>query len=388
LLSIVPVFAMAFGIAKGFGLENAIEKQVMTQLKGQEEVARWIISFAHSFLQNTQGGLVAGIGVIVLFWTIIKVLNNIEDSFNAIWKANRRRTVIRKVADYLAIMLIAPIFMIIASSINVFIAREVHSAIGRFSILYHLGPFLIFGLKLAPYIVTWIIFSFIYIVMPNHKVHLLSALAGGLISGTIYQAFQYLYIYFQIGVSQYNAIYGSFAALPLFLVWLQTSWLILLYGSEIAFAFQNAERHEFEPDCSKLSHSMRRVMGLAIASRVAKDFDQGKGCCTEERIFQSLDIPIIMVQELVQELVDAGVLSETKSHTCVNASFDNSEVVYQPAFDIGKMTLGRVIRMWEEQGINDVEFGKSEQVERISGRMRDLQTILESAEENTLLKDV
>ncbi len=388
LLSIIPVFAMAFGIAKGFGLENLIERQIMTQLRGQEEVAKWIINFAYTFLQNTQGGVVAGIGVVVLFWTIIKVLNNIESSFNAIWKTDNQRSVIRKITDYLSIMLIAPIFFVVASSMTVFIAREVNTVIGKVSILSQFGFVIQFSLRLLPYLMTWLLFCFIYMVMPNTKVNLAAGLLGGIIAGTVYQAFQYFYINFQIGVSKYNAIYGSFAALPLFLVWLQTSWLILLYGAEITFAFQNVETYEFQPDCAKISYSQKRMMLLSIVYLVVKEFDGGGSSCSVKKMSEQLDIPTILVQKLVTELLESGIVSETKSHCNDQSGKNKSGICYLPAFDIAKMTISRVVRMWEEHGTHDVQFGKSEEVQKISEKMQDLFALIEKSPENKLLKSI
>ena len=388
LLSIIPVFAMAFGIAKGFGLQNLIERQIMTQLKGQEEVAKWIINFAYSFLENTQGGIIAGIGVVVLFWTIIRVLNSIESSFNAIWKTDSQRSTVRKITDYLSIMLIAPIFFIIASSVTVFIAKEVNTVIGRVSILSQFGPAIQFSLRLLPYLMTWLLFCFIYMVMPNTRVKLAAALLAGIIAGTVFQAFQYFYVNFQIGVSKYNAIYGSFAALPLFLVWLQTSWLILLYGAEISYAYQNVEMYEFEPDCANISYAQKKMMLLSVAYLIVKQFTDNSRSCSIKKMSDELDIPIILVRELVRELVKSGIVSETRARAGHDSSNDKSGGCYQPGLDIGKITISRVVRMWERHGQHDVQFGKSEAVRKISEKIQDLFLLIEQSPEDSLLKDI
>lgn len=387
LLSIIPIFAMAFGIAKGFGLQNAIERQIMLQLKGQEEVAKWLISFAYSFLHNTQGGIIAGIGVAVLFYTVIKVLNNIESSFNAIWDTNSQRSVIRKITDYLSIMLIAPVFWIIASSMTVFIVKEVNTVIGRVSILSQVSPLIQFALQLAPYLMTWVLFCFIYIVMPNQKVHLFAGLAGGIIAGTLYQAFQYFYINFQVGVSKYNAIYGSFAALPLFLVWLQASWLILLFGAEISFAYQNVEDYEFEPDSSKISYWQKKLMILTTVYLIVKRFDREEKNYTARQISELLDIPIILMRQLLEELVSAGIVSPTNGEGNKESSAEDS-VGYQPAFDIAKMTVSRIITMWERHGLHEVPFGQSEELSKISEQMQELFAMVQKAPEDELLKNI
>jgi membrane protein len=235
LLSIVPVVALAFAVAKGFGFEKILAQELMAKLQGHEETAQMIIGFAQSLLENTKGGAIAGVGIVLLFWTVIKVLGNVEKSFNDIWGVKTARAMGRKFADYLSVMMICPVLLIIASSVTVLITTRVSSMLERLSFMGYLADVLIFVLKLLPYGVIWLVFTFIYVFMPNTKVALKSALWGGIFAGTIYQLVQLAYISFQIGVSNYGAIYGSFAALPLFLVWLQLSWLIVLLGAELSF---------------------------------------------------------------------------------------------------------------------------------------------------------
>jgi membrane protein len=236
LLSIVPIVAMAFGVAKGFGIEKVLETQLLEKLEGQPDVAERILGFARTLLENTKGGAIAGVGVVVLFWTIIKVLGNIESSFNDIWGIKKPRTMGRKLTDYLSVVMIGPVLLIIASSATVLLTTRITSMVEQLSSLGYAAGVIIFLLKLFPYTVIWVLFTFMYVFMPNTKVRLKSGLWGGIVAGTVYQIAQYAYIKFQIGVSGYGAIYGSFAALPLFLVWLQLSWLIVLLARSFVCA--------------------------------------------------------------------------------------------------------------------------------------------------------
>jgi len=230
LLSIVPVLAMGFGIAKGFGFDKLLEAQLLGSFAGQEAIIEQVIGFARSLLDNTRGGVVAGAGVAILFWTVIKVLGNIERSFNDIWGIKQARKFGRKFSDYLSVMLICPILIIVSSSITVFITTQVQLITEKMLLLGAISPLISFILKLLPYSMIWILFTFIYIFMPNTKVSFKSGLLAGILAGSIYEIIQWVYITFQVGVVKYNAIYGSFAALPMFLVWLQLSWLIVLFG--------------------------------------------------------------------------------------------------------------------------------------------------------------
>jgi membrane protein len=238
MLSVVPVVAMGFGIAKGFGFEKMLEKQLAENFADQQEVFNYILTFANSFLENTKGGVIAGIGIAVLFWTVMKVFGNIESSFNAIWQVYKPRVWFRKFSDYLTMMLIAPLLIILSTSANVFITTQISKITSEVALLGYFSPIIFFLVKLIPYVLFWFVLTLIYMVMPNTKVSFKSGFAAGVVAGTIFVFTQYLYIYFQVGVSKYNAIYGSFAALPLFLVWLQTSWLIVLLGQKYHSRFK------------------------------------------------------------------------------------------------------------------------------------------------------
>ncbi|HOO90878.1 MAG TPA: YihY/virulence factor BrkB family protein [Syntrophales bacterium] len=288
LISIVPVAAMAFGIAKGFGFEKRLERQLLEQFQGQEEVITRVIDFAHSLLTNTKGGVIAGVGVILLFWAVIKVLGNIEASFNDIWGIREARSLGRKFSDYLSVMLLCPILLILSSSAAVFITTQVTLIVEKISLLGIFSPLISFLLKLLPYGIVWVLFSFLYIFMPNTKVNFRSGILAGIIAGTIYQIVQFGYIAFQVGAAKYNAIYGSFAALPLFLIWLQLSWLIVLFGAEFSFAHQNVDTYEFEPDSLKISGSFKRLLSLQIAHLLVSNFAEGEKPLTATQISHRL----------------------------------------------------------------------------------------------------
>jgi membrane protein len=260
LLSIVPVAAMFFGIAKGFGFEKVLEKRIYENFPGQQEVLSQVLNFSNSLLQETRGGLIAGIGLAVLFWSILKVLNHIERSFNDIWEIKVGRSWGRKFGDYLSIMLISPIFIILSGSVTVFITTQVEQITQRIALLGMFSPAISFLLKFIPYALIWALFTFLYIIMPNTKVNFKAGLLGGVVAGTIYQIAQWAYISFQVGAARYNAIYGSFAALPLFLMWVQISWWIVLFGAELSFANQNVDTYEYEPDCLKISPAFKRLL--------------------------------------------------------------------------------------------------------------------------------
>ena len=231
LLTIVPIMAMVFAIAKGFGFEVLLENRLLKEFPGQEVVMQQVLSFAHNLLERTKGGMMAGIGVIVLFWASINVLSHIEHSLNDIWDIKKSRSIWRKFSDYPSIMVLSPALIILSGSVTVYVNTQVTTIVQRIAFLGFFSPLIFFGLKLVPFVIVWMLFALIYLLMPNTKVRLVSGLIAGFIAGGLFQVLQFTYLNFQFIIAKYNAIYGSFAALPLFLFWLQFSWLIVLFGA-------------------------------------------------------------------------------------------------------------------------------------------------------------
>ena len=381
LLSIVPVVAMIFGIAKGFGFEKSLERQVLERLEGQEEVATRVIGFAQALLEDAKGGVIAGIGLIILLWTVIKVLSNIEGSFNDIWGVQKARSPGRKISDYLSLMIICPILLAMSSTVTVLIASQLEVIVQKISLLGAVSPIIFFMLNLLPYCVIWVLFTFVYMFMPNTRVGFRSGALAGVIAGTSYQIFQWGYINLQIGVAKYNAIYGSFSALPLFLVWLQISWLIVLFGAEISFAYQNVATYEFEPDCRSISPSFKRLLTLRIVHFLVRHFSDGNNLWDETRLSRSLEIPIHCVRQILNDLIEAGILSEVSLK-------DDRTIAYQPARDTDSMTIKYVIDTMDRHGISDIPVAQSPELKKISECLNDFEVLIENSPSNRLLKDL
>ena len=292
LLSIVPVVAMLFGVAKGFGFEKILEnklRELVVKLPGQEEVLNKVIEYAQSLLETTKGGVIAGVGLVLLFWSVVKVLSHIEASLNDIWEIREPRTWGRKFSDYLAVMLISPMLILVSSSATVFITTQITQLTTKIKLLGMISPLIFLSFKLIPYLLIWILFTIIYVLMPNTKVNLKAGLVAGIIAGTIFQIVQWGYISFQIGTAKYNAIYGSFAALPLFLMWVQISWWVVLFGAELSFAHQNVGTYEYEPDSNKVSPAFKKVLTLQIAHLLIKNLCQGPKTFNRYRDFGTLE---------------------------------------------------------------------------------------------------
>ncbi|HSO77396.1 MAG TPA: YihY/virulence factor BrkB family protein [Bacteroidales bacterium] len=381
LLSIVPIVAMAFAIAKGFDLQKHLEAQLMEKFSGQEVVITQVIEFSRNMLQNTKGGVIAGVGVAVLLWAVINVLSQIEESFNDIWGIKKARSLGRKFTDYLSIMLVGPILLIMSSSATVLIATNLNQITQKIALLGLFSPIITLIIKIVPYCLIWILFAFIYIFMPNKKVFLFSGLIAGIAAGTIFVIVQKFYIIFQVGVAKYNAIYGSFAALPLFLIWMQLSWFIMLFGAEISFALQNVDAYEFEPDRKKISPLFRKLLSLQITHLLVINFIKGDKPMTASMICTTLNIPIRLVNELLYDLAGCGLISD--------ATIENSEdSAYQPARDINDFSISFILLALENKGIDTIPTARTDSFNALSSSLKAFAGTIEKSPANTLLKDI
>jgi membrane protein len=381
LLALVPVAAMAFAIAKGFGLEAILERQLLHEFPGQQEVLLQVIGFANTLLDKTRGGTMAVIGIIMLFWAVLKVLGHIERSFNDIWTIKKSRNLWRKFSDYLTIMLICPILVIASGSFTLFLKTQLTNIIDKIALLGYLSPLIYLLIKLLPYGMIWLLFTLTYLLMPNTKVNFSSGFLAGIIAGTIYQLVQLAYINFQFVLAKYNAIYGSFAALPLFLIWLQISWLIVLFGAEISYAHQNSELYEFEPASLRISHAMKILISLQVGHLIIQNFSNAQKPFTVHQIAMALGMPSRLVQTVIGDLVDAQILSETESQ-------GNEAAAYLPALDINKLTLNYVINALEKRGSDQIPLPRSDTSDALKTSLQKFSDAIEAHPANCLLKDI
>lgn len=379
LLSIVPVFAMLFGIAKGFGLERLLQERLLEQFRDQHDVTVLIIGFAQTLLAKTQGDVIAGIGIVLLFWSVMSVIGEIETSFNHIWKIATSRTFSRKISDYMSLMLLAPMLLIVSGSIAVIM----QSHIGGFMAAMHAPEYgtqlLLAALGYLPLLIVWLVFSVTFIFMPNTKVEFTSGILAGVLTGTAYQLVQWAYLRLQIGVSSYNAIYGSLAALPLFIVWLQIGWLILLFGAELAFYHQHFESYRNKDVSMSPNFAFIKIAALRIAHLLVHRFAAAEPPLTAEQITQILHLPLLTVQEIVAELHKAHILAAVQSAP-------DGTPAYQPARDIALLRIATVIEALENNGGKTLmESGAHDCFSEISGRFSEM---IRNSPENRLLKDI
>ena len=348
LLAIVPILAIVFAIARGFGFDNLIRQQIMSGFGGSAEAMEVILEFVNSYLAQTKSGVFIGVGLILLLWTVLNLINNMEITFNRIWQVQKARSVYRRITDYFSMLLLIPILLVLSGGLSIFMSTMLKN-MEDFTLLAPLGKFLV---RLIPYVLTWCMFTGLYIFMPNTKVKFKHALISGILAGTAYQAFQFLYISSQLWVSRYNAIYGSFAALPLLLLWLQISWTICLFGVQLTYAGQNINSFSFDKDTRNISRRYHDFVAVLMMSLIAKRFARGEKPYTAEEISEECQIPIRLTRRIFEELQDVKLVHEV-------ATDEKSESLsYQPSMDINRLNVAVLLDRLDSHGSEDFKIDK------------------------------
>ena len=374
MLSIIPIFAIAFAVARNFGFEGVLHRFINNNMQDQQEIMKWLTDMIDNLLLETKEGVIAGVGGVILFWSVIQVLNNIEAAFNDIWEIRKPRSLIRKFSDYLAIIILTPLTIGLAGSFLIKMQTKAEQ-------LEYLKPLVVNLIKAVPYVSMWLFFTIVYIVMPNTKVKFRNALIAGIIAGTAAILFQSLYQGLQIGVMRWGTLYGTIAFIPLFLMWLQITWLIVLMGGELSFAYQNIENYEFEENALNLSHNNKRILTLLISYQIIKNFEEGVEPWGTEALSHALGIPVRLVNELVYELVQAGILAELAADNPKDRS-------YQPAIDISKITVEYIYKQMEMVGGDHLIVTESDELNKITKIHEHILHSIRESPSNILLKDI
>lgn len=340
-LAIVPAFALLVAIGRGFGLQNVVERELYIYFPSQGEAVSTALSFVDRYLNQATQGLFVGIGIVFLLWTLISLLSSIEEAFNNIWDIKSRRGILQKITDYIAICLIIPILMLCSSGVSIFMSTIVQSGPGA----EILTPVVNTALEISPFILTWLAFVLSFWLIPNTKVSFKYAAISGAVCALAFTILQLLFVNGQIYVSKYNAIYGSFAFLPLLLIWLQFSWLILLFGCVLTYSLQNIFAFNFLGNIENVSDRYMHKVLLVVMAIVVKRFLNGKKPLTPNDISMEYDLPIRLVNRIVIRLHDAKLIYYVVG--------ENQEITVAPAVDANTLTVGELIERVDNVGESD-----------------------------------
>ena len=341
LLAIVPISAVVFAIARGFGFSKYIEDWFRSALSSQPQAADTIIRFVNSYLVHTHSGVILGIGLVFMLWTVLMLTRNIEQTFNNIWQVERERSLVRTVTDYLAMFFMLPIIIILISGVSVFltaVVKQTHEYL-------LLGPMMRLSIDIMPYVIMSAVFIALYVFMPNTKVKIGYTIIPGILAGVAMQLLQLFYVHCQLFLSSYNAVYGSFAALPLFMLWVQISWTICLFGAELSYTNQNLETFAFLAKTDDISHRYRLMMSALLLNKICKRFAEGRKPYSALELKLETGVPIRVTTDLLHDMVKIHLLSES-----IGGKRSDDEVLYQPAEDLERITVGVLVDRLEATG--------------------------------------
>ncbi len=381
ILSVIPMVALAFGIAKGFGLSDELRAQIIMQFHNQEQVMNWILDFANKTLEQTSGGWLAGIGVAFLFSTVGQLLRYVENTFNSIWKVDETRVWYRQVTDYLAVIILVPALFVASSSATVLATTRLNDMLSQSDMLEGLKPVVSFLVQLIPFILLCTLSTAAFLAMPNTRVKFRSALVAGLAAGIALQILQIVYVETQMGLTRLGTLYGSFAAIPLLMVWVQMSWVVLLMGAQLSYYLQNITRYEFEFDVQTVSPRQKKRLSLLVMHSLIVDFVKGAKPRAPEQISMELSLPVRTVHECLDLLHEASMVTEVWNE-------EQEKYVYQPATDINKMTLSFVLEKLESSGsLHKIVINNSD-YRKIDTALTRFESLVASSELNILLRDL
>jgi membrane protein len=376
MLSIVPFLAFAFSILKGFGLYHRLMQETvrpyLRETFADDKSLLTALDQVLAFVEHTNVSGLSVIGIIVLVYTSISMLSSIETALNGIWEARSARPVLRKVTDYTTIIVIAPLIALAAATFSA--AAQNSSIVAWLHRSLLLGDIADLLLRLASLVLGCIGLCAVYIIMPNTHVRLRSAISGGVVAGLLWQGALFLHVKFQVGVAQYNALYSTFAALPIFLVWVYLSWNIFLVGGQLAASHQYEQRMKQAVRARHVDQELKEHLAVVVAAAVSRAFIDGHPPPTSEALAEALEVPPPAVEEVLDALVRAGLLVRVP---------ERGQVRYDPARDVDGLrmidveeamrrdpsdeaqavrstlqrtagpALGRVLRARHDEGFND-----------------------------------
>ena len=341
LFATVPLLAILFAIAKGFGLSTIVEQLIKDNLVATPEVQDTVIGFVNSYLSHSSGGIFLGFGVLLLLWTLFNLTSSIEGTFNQIWQVKRARPVSRQLTDYTAIIFLLPIFIVATTGLSIFIYQFLDTLSSDEMVL---RPAVMLILKLSPWVLTCLFFTGMFMYLPNTRVRFMSAFLAGVITGVAFQLLQWGYLNSQVWLTSYNAIYGSFAALPLFLLMCQIAWTITLFGCTLAYVNQNFKSFYRGKENVTVSRRYHDYLCLRLASSICQRYAEKGAPYSAEELAERHDVHIRLVTQMIYMLCKVGILVETTSEESAE------KATYVPAYDINQITAGEVLKALDADG--------------------------------------
>lgn len=362
-LSVVPMLAVIIGIAKGFGLQEVVRDALMNALPGHEREFERTFTYVENYLGQVQGGLFIGVGLLVLFYTVLMLISTIEDAFNKLWQAPYARSWSRRIVNYFGAFILLPILLTVSSGTTLFLSTLNHTYLGSLSLVSTVTTQL---LGLIPYALIILAFTGLYFFVPNVRVRFVPALIAGVVAGIAFQLFQGLYISGVLWISKYNAIYGSFAAVPLALLWMQLSWVIVLLGAQISYAIQHVWHFNAPPSAGTPSRHYQDLLFITLTAEITARYSSGQEePYRAETLAAACDLPLRQTQEALSQLRQMGLIIEV--NYCRDSVVEGG--YYHPNIPPDRFTLALLLEAIDRYGEAALEL-PSEVLDSVGAKHR------------------
>jgi len=353
IFAIVPILAMIVAFAKGFGMMDVIENQINSSFLRGTNMGPTIMEMVQRYLDTAHDGLFIGVGIVILLWAVYSFFETVETAFNRIWNVQKSRSILRQVTTYIAILVLIPVLIVCSGGINLM----VHTTLEGLGENEALHQFLhTSGVTLLQFGICWLLFTWMYIAIPNTKVNFLSGLIPGLIMGTLFQLLQMLSVYLIASLSRTSIVYGAFAIIPILMILMQYTSLLILIGAEMSYAIQNNEEFEYEQDLNSMSRRYKDFIMLYLLSIIIRRFEEDEAPLTAHELAVRDHLPIRLVNQLLSRMVETGILREVYVE-------DKEDRTFQPALDTHKISVGMVIERTDMQGTEEFLQAPTEEMQ-------------------------
>lgn len=342
LFAFVPMIAGVFAIARGFGFEELLKEKLSASFLAETNIVPIITEWVERYLETTHDGLFIGIGILVLIWSVSAFFNMLEMSFNNIWNVKQSRSIGRRLANYMTILLLVPIMIILTSGISIFL----NSTVAMLPALQAIEPIRRVLLRLVPFVMASGVFTWIFFAIPNTKVRFVSAVIPGVLMGVLFQVVQIFSVYLVVMFTRMSVVYGAFSAIPLILIWLHITCWLLLVGAELSFAIQNNEMFAYEKDIEAMSRRYKDYVTLYLLYVIVSRFEKGELPQTANEMAMQNQLPIRLVQQLLVRLEDTNIVRRVYVEQA-------EEETFVPAMDTRLITVEMVIGRIAAQGTEE-----------------------------------
>ena len=369
--AIIPILAMILAIAKGFGFAEMIESHIQHVIPGGSNMMPEVMGMINRYLETAQGGTFIGIGLLILIWAVYSFFRNVEQAFNSIWDVRQPRSIIRQLTIYVAVLFFVPIVIITSTGLSLIVQTTIESQ----PLLARMSEWHSTVVRLVQFVLVWLVFIWMYIAIPNTKVHFRSAVFPAVLMGTSFQLLQMLSMYVIVFLSRTSIVYGAFATIPIIMMWLQWTCLLILIGAEMSFAIQNNEQFEYEKDLEKMSRRYKDFVTLFLLNKIIQRFENDELPYMATELAHDNNLPIRLVNQLLNRLVEVGLLRTVYVE-------QKEDKTYQPALDTHKISIGMVVDRIDKQGLEEFIRGADEEMLSFWQRFQQLK------DEHNTLKNV